>query len=237
MSRFIGARVRSVSGIRGQIKKALAAPHAPGTFRATFEDKLLMSDIVFMRTWYPVSPVVYFNPVQSHWLPAGQVWFGMKTVGQLRYERNLPTPHKPDSEYREIERPVERQFNPLVVPRKLEQALPFEEKMKSVAPRRPQKKARTDPGAIPEGRIVVRDKAERARDELLSNVELLRVEKMKREQVRTNEKIAKRAKEKAEDKERLEAFIKKTRKQDLVRAARRGESSKKQKRSGGEEMN
>ncbi len=200
-----------------------------------------MSDIVFMRTWYPVSPVVYFNPVQSHWLPAGQVWFGMKTVGQLRYERNLPTPHKPDSEYREIERPIERQFNALVVPRKLEQALPFEEKMKNVKVRPPQKKARTDPGMsalLPEGRIVVRDKAERARDELLSNVELLRTEKVQREQVRTKEKIVKRAKEKAEDKERLEAFIKKTRKQELVRAARRGDSGKKQKRSGGgEELN
>jgi hypothetical protein len=35
-----------------------------------------------------------------------------QTVGQLRYERNLPTPHNADSLYRDVER-VERQFNPL----------------------------------------------------------------------------------------------------------------------------
>ena len=53
----------ALSGLRGQVKKALAKPE--GQFRAAFEDKILMSDIVFLRAWYNILPRMYYNPVTS----------------------------------------------------------------------------------------------------------------------------------------------------------------------------
>ena len=57
-------QLRTVSGIRGEVKKSHVHDE-PGGFRATFEDKILMSDIVFCRLWVPVQPAEFYNPVTS----------------------------------------------------------------------------------------------------------------------------------------------------------------------------
>jgi len=104
VAKFEGAKIKTVSGIRGQIKKAHHTPE--GSYRATFEDKILLSDIVFCRTWFRVEVPRFYAPITSLLLPADQKsqWQGMKTLGQLKRERALQNAAQPDSMYTEIVR-------------------------------------------------------------------------------------------------------------------------------------
>ncbi|QLQ81203.1 hypothetical protein HG537_0E05580 [Torulaspora globosa] len=122
VARFEGAQIKTVSGIRGEIKRALSKPE--GHFRATFEDKILMSDIVILRSWYPVQVKRFYNPVTSLLLKDKTEWKGMRLTGQIRAAQGLETPSNPDSAYKKVER-VDRHFNGLKVPKSIQKDLPF----------------------------------------------------------------------------------------------------------------
>ncbi|XP_076282109.1 ribosome biogenesis protein BMS1 homolog isoform X1 [Lasioglossum baleicum] len=136
VAKFEGAKIKTVSGIRGQIKKAVSKPE--GSFRATFEDKILLSDIVFCRTWYKVDVPKFYNPVTSLLLPPDEKnrWQGMKTTGQLKRERNIRKPANTDSMYTSIEREP-AVFRPLSIPRSLQKELPYKDKPKIPGKRKP----------------------------------------------------------------------------------------------------
>lgn len=98
VAKFEGAQIKTVSGIRGQIKKALSKPE--GSFRATFEDRILASDLVFLRTWYQVQPKKFYYPVSSLLMDDKSQWAGMRLTGQVRIEDHVKTPNNANSQYK-----------------------------------------------------------------------------------------------------------------------------------------
>ena len=139
VAKFEGASIRTVSGVRGQIKRALANAKQEGHFRATFEDKVLMSDIIFLRAWYPIKPRKFYNPVtnllKDTALPDAPAWNGMRTTGEVRHELNIKTPMIADSTYKPVQRST-RRFNPLRVPKAIQKDLPFASQIHQMKPRK-----------------------------------------------------------------------------------------------------
>ena len=127
VARYIGAKIQTVSGIRGIIKKQINTK-PEGRFRATFEDKILKSDIVFLKSWAPVELNKFYNPIIEYGDKKQKM---LRTMSQLRKDYGIKLEQKPDSEYKDIER-EERVFPNLVISKNLEKNLPFKKKNKNV---------------------------------------------------------------------------------------------------------
>ena len=306
-SKFEGASVRTVSGIRGTIKKSLRvgsmAGAREGSYRATFEDKPLLSDIVFLRAWIGVDIPKFSNPVtdllgprmieakrddkvrkrkrdgdadstgpagaaattlhddgdvayepahkflgpkkgyvftmgsqglgyyedvgptrraqgaadgagrapsssQAHnasETPSG--WVPMKTVADIRREKNIGAPRLNDSLYRDIERKP-KTFNPLRVPKSLQAELPFKSKPKIQTAR----KRKT----LDQKRAVVVEGVEKKKRSLVAQLNAIRNVKADARREQRNKHLAKVAKKEAAEMEWRNALSKEQKKRKWV---------------------
>lgn len=113
-ARYEGTLLKSVSGLRGQIKKA----GETGIFRATFEGEMKMSDIVFMPCFFPIEPPrIYLNA--EIFRDAGEI----RLLKEIRDEKNMHVSENHNSEYRDVEEPKLSKLPP--IPRKILAAAPL----------------------------------------------------------------------------------------------------------------
>lgn len=250
VAKFIGAGIRTVSGVRGSVKKAVSERAAKdgkhkdremgkspaGSFRAGFEDKILLSDIVFLRAWVPVEAprfcAVAATLLEKHSKEDGS--WRMRTTREVRQARGLAIPVNKDSMYGEVERkdPV---FAPLRIPKTLEGALPFASKPKNFAP------AARDPNSASSSaserkrilsaeRAVVMDPQEKREAAVMHAVYTVRRDRAEKRKVASTKRLQKLKKATAKEDAKHEATTKERRKRkyamDGAAAARKSKRTR-----------
>jgi len=214
VERFIGAKIRSVSGIRGQVKKALNEGQ-PGTFRATFEDKVKLSDIVFIRTWMPVDIPQLNLPILNHC--DAQL---MRTKAQLSHDTKTPIEVNPDSIYKPIVRPNIKPTS-LKVPKSIQSNLPFKSKPKNT-------QGFSKKGYVKNRKAVVLDKDQKAKISFIDALGAIKNASKSDKKIRNAAKIKEKARMNAKIDAAKEA-ARKIMKKRQYRAAGKAEAAKRAK--------
>lgn len=195
---FIGAGLKTVSGIRGIIKKAERTPE--GNVRATFEDRIAPTDIVFMRMYVPIKVIKYCNEFLDHYYGSGQTGPRLRTIAELRHANNIPIPINPDSIYTQK---APRKVAPFIasehekeiyqsLPRSLLRSLPFKHQHEIMVARQEPEKIK-DPYLRS---LTIPDRKEHAREEIINDLAVIRKEQQRisDEQAREDE-MKRKAKE------------------------------------------
>lgn len=160
----------------------------------------------------------------------------MRLTGQVRRDLGIKTPLNVNSTYKKIQRP-EKKFNPLIVPKKLQAALPYKSKPKLMA-----KQGGGDKGhqTYMQKRAVVLEPEEKKAVALLQQIRALRKDQVAKRREKKGEKKEKRAKEVEKDAERKGEKEKEKRKEYMKVAGQKskreadmqeGRSSKRRKTS------
>ena len=234
VSKYIGASIQTVSGIRGTVKKAISeaaqrgaldrdiAKSPAGSFRAGFEDKVLLSDIVFLRAWVPVQPTKFYS-IATTLLDnerTGKGTWQMRTIREIREDRQLPIPLEKDSIYAPIER-LAPQLAPLKLSRKLEGSLPYASKPKNFAPKKIDKIKLERKAAVVTERAVVLDKSEIQEHRLLQAVYTIRNDRSKRRREANARRLERRKRElEQQEEKRLKFEVEKRKRKHALDGAR-----------------
>lgn len=142
-SRFLHARLNTVSGIRGLLKNTSGND---GCVRAVFEGSILMSETVFLKCFVPVNVYKYLQ----HTSPGGEY---VRHLKDLRDEEETSKESLSISTCEDENREV-RQMREVSEIKKLEKQLPFEKRqVKEII-------ERIELPIPPEMRITVQEKAE-----------------------------------------------------------------------------
>ncbi|KAH0573441.1 Ribosome biogenesis protein BMS1 [Spironucleus salmonicida] len=121
-SAFVGAEVKTVSGIRGILKKG----EEGGRVICKFEDRVRMTDVMFLKTNVKVKIDKICINFDNH---VSKDFVGVRTVAEIRHEKGITLTYNNDSQYQKEQKEIFVKPE-LHINEKVMKQLPFAEQKK-----------------------------------------------------------------------------------------------------------